>query len=85
MENPTNQLVVISLDQLQSMIQNVVRTELKATTTTQMTTPKWLTTAEAANQLCVSPKTIRDWCNDGKLKHRRVGKKILIHEQTLKQ
>ena len=42
---------------------------------------RWMTTQEIAEQMDVSPSTVRRWLKDGNLQGRRIGKRWLIPPQ----
>lgn len=45
--------------------------------------PKWMTTAEAARYLGVSPNTIRLWRKDGKISSKQIGRQWMVDVESI--
>ena len=41
--------------------------------------PEEISTSEAAEVVGVSDQSIRDWCNEGLVRHRRVGRRAVYY------
>jgi excisionase family DNA binding protein len=75
---------VPSLDaSLRELIEEIVDTRLAAALATREAASEHLTSAEAARYARVSSRTIRRWLDDGRLRARRAGRKLLIARADL--
>ena len=53
--------------------------------TTDRTEPRWWTTEEVAERFRTVPSTVRYWRMQGRLKGRRIGKRVLYSEVELQR
>jgi len=75
---------VTSLDaSLREMIEEIVDERLAAALAKREAASEHLTSAEAALYARVSSRTIRRWLDDGRLRARRAGRKLLIARADL--
>jgi len=75
---------VTSLDaSLREMVEKIVDERLAAALAKREAASEHLTSVEAARYARVSSRTIRRWLDDGRLRPRRAGRKLLITRADL--
>ena len=70
-------------DGLRAMIERIVDERVAAALAKRDAPSDNLTTAEAARHARVSPRTIRRWLDEGRLRAHRAGRKLLIRRCDL--
>jgi excisionase family DNA binding protein len=70
-------------DSLRELITEVVRDEIKRALAELVPAPERLSTADAAREARVHPRTLRRWIRDGKLRCEHAGREIRIKRSDL--
>lgn len=83
MNTENNQLVLISISNLEEVVRKIIRTEIEDFSNKITRVPKTLTRDEAAMKMNVNPNTISNYVRQGRLKNRGIGRRILLHDTDI--
>ncbi len=83
-----SQVIVLTQDQLNEMLENVVskvETIIKNSQRKEVTSKEWLTANEVCAILKISQTTLHDWSNKGIIVKHRIGDRIRFRHDEIQE
>jgi excisionase family DNA binding protein len=78
-------LTPLTIEQLQSFINDAVKSGIEQTQPTQSTTPKLLTRKQVCDLLSITPPTLHEWTRNGTISAYKVGTRVRYKESEVIQ